>query len=90
MLRKLTLAGCAAALLFGSVHVYAGLTGNSLTMNGTQVNGGQFNGVGANGLGSNGIMPNGARMHGPKENDSGFEGLSAPRIIGVDWPTMDR
>lgn len=96
MFRKIALAGCAAALLFGAIPAQAGLTTNGIGLNGQvfngiNLNGFSFNGVNLNGNSLNGINFNGLQLNGRSVQGTSQDGtrpdsISRLQVVGVELP----
>jgi len=76
MFRKIALAGCAAALLFGAIPAQAKLNPNTTWSNGSA----------RNALIGNGIQGNGRSLQGDAINGSDMDRAQAPRVVGVELP----
>ena len=81
MLKTLSIAAVATALLFGAMPAQAGMKLNGLRSNGIGGNGMHINGMTINGMTINGMTINGMRMNG---TDAGA--AQALRVIGVELP----
>jgi hypothetical protein len=96
MLRKIAIAGSAAALLFGAIPAFAGQTANGTGLNGTALNDGSWNGGTWNGVeesGStlnsrswHGVDVNGRSVQGTNINGTGQDSAVRPHVIAVELP----
>jgi hypothetical protein len=96
MFKKIILAGCAAALLFGAVPSQAsmrmpyqkqnGTSMNGLSLNGLSLNGLSLNGVKLNGMELNGLFANGVKLNGLFANGTEAGGTAQFHVVGAELP----